>query len=526
MQRRLDTAFRARAALLTLVGFLASSVALAQSPTASSPAITRNPSQSPKSALPNATSAYIVVDLTAEPNDFDVTQIASFPAAMVSATPVKESCAGTLPTGIANLAFLASCADSDTTSIENRVAAATNIRHAAQDAARDGTTRFITSKGEIVRVVVIGQVQAFSSKDAKVPLLVRGQKPRVIFKEKSLETQFLTDLRSLAKVTSGILGAAETGAPGLPDPATATAANVPWAFVSSHGLREKRATVSVSVEAGQATGILAKPPKIDDKDVAGFLERWDAAQVPQVNCVGALASPRVTPLTILSCRAKESPNIEERVSAIDGLGTLGDSRATAALAELSQHAEPRVRAAALTALSKLKPGAPIPAAVAAGEGAEDAPAKPSVDLSTGPREHWFLSADVPVTKAEALMFDEDTGQVTLGTEPSTFYIGLNFLAGDIKDPKRTFLGNLVVKGLLKASNRPLDSVGIGVGLRGQYLSKIGLNLDVLTPFIAVTFTQEDLEENGEVTRRARRNSELRFGVSLNLDQAAKWFGGK
>jgi len=80
--------------------------------------------------------------------------------------------------------------------------------------------------------------------------------------------------------------------------------------------------------------------------------------------------------------------------------------------------------------------------------------------------------------------------------------------------------------MVKASTHPLDSVGAGIGLRGQYFTKWGLNLDALTPFIAWTMTKEDAEVNGVVTRRAGHNQEFRYGVSLNLDQAIKWVGGK
>ena len=39
-------------------------------------------------------------------------------------------------------------------------------------------------------------------------------------------------------------------------------------------------------------------------------------------------------------------------------------------------------------------------------------------------------------------------------------------------------------------------------------------------------TKEDAEVDGVVTRRVGHNQEFRFGVSLNLDQAIKWVGGK
>jgi hypothetical protein len=563
MQRRFDSAFRARIALVTLVACLASTAVMAQSRPAPAPAPVATEKEAPPAKPANLKPAvgYIIVDLTADPKDPDATQVMTFDGATAGegtkvacetiAPPPKEADARVR--AVSEIAGLVECAASDTTPIKNRILAAERIRAAAQAAAKQGTTRFITTKGEIVRVVVIDKAQGLyeitkEKKDGKEVEtetfhLVRGKKPSVGFKENARQTQISTDIKSLVQVAAGILGADEPGLetvpapPTKPDPTKTKAKDVSWAFVSSHGLGESRATVSVSVEAGQATTLLARRHEKDggllpietDEEAAVFVDRWEAAQVAEVKCVDVLSSPRATPLLILTCRAKEPTTPPERITAIEGLGTLGDAKATSTLRDYANGTDAGVRNAALIALSKLKTAAGAPAAAAVpakAEAADEAAPKPSVDVITGPREHWFLSADVPITAAEALTFDKDTGQVTLGDEPSTFYLGVNFLVGDLKDPKRSFIGNVVVKGLLKASNRPLDSYGFALGLRGQYLSKLGLNLDALTPLVAMTFTQEDVEENGVVTRRARRNSELRFGVSLNLDQAVKWVGGK
>lgn len=144
------------------------------------------------------------------------------------------------------------------------------------------------------------------------------------------------------------------------------------------------------------------------------------------------------------------------------------------------------------------------------------------EIITGPREHWFLSADVPVTKAEQLKLNSTTGELELANEPSAFYIGLNFLLGDLLATKQSLADVLALKLLVKASSHPLDSIGIGVALRGRHLKKYGLNFDLISPFVGVTFTLQDVESADGVRPDGGRNSELRFGVALNLDQALSW----
>jgi hypothetical protein len=480
-----------------------------------------------------AVTAYVIVDLTIDPKDPDATQIVSFRSHTVTST-TAVTCTSVVPPDpsgpkpvyeITQLAGLVDCAADTAVSAGNRAAAAAHIRLVAQAGSDLGTPRFISRKGEVVRVVVIDRAEGFFAKGAAVPFMVRGRKPTVTFNEQARETQFMTDLRALIQIAASL--AAETG-PDLPAPAEVTTKPVTWAFVSNHALRLTRATVTVTAEAGKQTSLLAKPSSVTDDQAALFIDEWEALQTPRTKCENGLpanARARAMSFFVLLCRAETGSVLEDQVSAIEGLGTLGDARAIPVLVGLTGNTfDVRVRTAALTALSKLK--TPTAAAAAAPAKADEQPAKPTAQLITGPVEHWFLSADVPLNDVKALTFDKDTNQVSLGDEPSTFYIGINFLFGDLKDPRRSLVGNLVVKGMIKASNRPLDSFGAAIGLRGQYLSKWGLNLDALTPFVAVTATQEDVEEDGVIIRRARRNQEVRIGVSLNLDQAVKWVGGK
>jgi hypothetical protein len=172
--------------------------------------------------------------------------------------------------------------------------------------------------------------------------------------------------------------------------------------------------------------------------------------------------------------------------------------------------------------------APVTRAAGPGEAlAPDQKQSSKVALVTGPREHWFLSADVPLTGASQLKLDAQTGLLELASEPSTFYVGVNFLLGDLLAARQSIADVLAVKLLVKASKNPLDSLGVALALRGRYLRKYGLDFDLVSPFVGYTFTLEDeVSPSGEVVTNGGRNAELRFGASLNLDKALGWIKGK
>jgi hypothetical protein len=486
---------------------------------------------------------YVVVDLTANPKDTSTVQIVSFPHKTVTSSNTTIDCAkiqapvatapaagGVAPPGyvLGDLARLVACAADGRQAIDRRAAAASHVKGVAQAFAKSGTPRLITDAGEVLNVVVIDRAQAFSLEGAAQPFAVRGRKPKVTFEEKARETQLASDLRSLVRVAAGI-GGAEAGAADFDISKIVAPQPVDWAHVFPQTLLLRRATVTVTAEPGKADSILQAKGGLSVEAAAQVIERWEAAQVQDVACTSTglpdETKVRSTPLAVLTCRARSTADAQLRVSAVEALGTLGDPRAASLLTKVSSEAaqsgDLRLGTAALTSLSRLRVAPAAPAAAPADESV-----KPKAELRTGPAEHWFLSADVPLNTVQALTFDDDTGQVTLGDEPSAFYVGVNFLLGDIKETRRPFLGNVVLKVMLKASRNPLDSVGLAVGLRGQFLTKWGLDLDALTPFVAWTWSEEDVAADGVVQRRARRNSEFRYGLSLNLDQAVKWFGGK
>lgn len=147
----------------------------------------------------------------------------------------------------------------------------------------------------------------------------------------------------------------------------------------------------------------------------------------------------------------------------------------------------------------------------------------SIEIITGPAEHWFLSADIAINDVEQLKFDTDTGMLSERGEPSPVYLGINYQLGDIHTKGKLFWKNFVLKGMIEASSTPSESLGAAIGYRGFTRKKHGLDLTTFSPWIGYTFTKEDeMDSMGGFTRNTARNSEFRWGISVNLDKLFGW----
>ncbi len=147
------------------------------------------------------------------------------------------------------------------------------------------------------------------------------------------------------------------------------------------------------------------------------------------------------------------------------------------------------------------------------------------EVITGPREGWSMSVALPLNSASQLKFDETTEDIVPKDEPDTFYVSLDYTFGDFYLPTKRLPDAVVLKLMLKADREPLDSLGFGVALKPGFFDRgAALHiLDRVSPFVAWTFSREDrAKDDGSVEVDARRNSEVRFGVSYDLGQALKW----
>jgi hypothetical protein len=162
---------------------------------------------------------------------------------------------------------------------------------------------------------------------------------------------------------------------------------------------------------------------------------------------------------------------------------------------------------------------------AAGDKEGDADESVEAQIVTGPAEHWFLSVDVPLNDAKQAKFNSETRSLDIKDSPTEFLIAANYQVGDLFT-NGSWLRGLVVKGLLTPSRNPTDQYGVGLGLRGEFLGTRGLDLSLVSPFVAWVVSREDAVESGQPRKDAKKKNQFRFGLSFNLDRALGWLGTK
>jgi hypothetical protein len=141
-----------------------------------------------------------------------------------------------------------------------------------------------------------------------------------------------------------------------------------------------------------------------------------------------------------------------------------------------------------------------------------------VEVITGPREHWFLTADLPVAKLSNVKFVQDKGTVEPRETPKNLYLGLNWMIGDILAEKQNLLKNFFLKAMLKMSKAPLDGYGIGIGYRFPKVRLLGIDISSFSMFASLIWTKEEIEDKTEKLKKRQ----FLFGISYNLDKALGW----
>ncbi len=176
-----------------------------------------------------------------------------------------------------------------------------------------------------------------------------------------------------------------------------------------------------------------------------------------------------------------------------------------------------------------KKAAPAGGGEVLGGAAPAAAAKPAEDgksvdvtLTTGPKEHLFLAADLPVRRINELKFDSATSSLAPATTPTQFYISGNYAFGDLlgSPEHRGFLDNLALKVMVKGSKTPAESFGVGLSLRGSYV----INLDTVSPFVGYIWTRSDPAAPAGTAGEGLTRT-MQFGASFNLTQALAWLKG-
>lgn len=132
-------------------------------------------------------------------------------------------------------------------------------------------------------------------------------------------------------------------------------------------------------------------------------------------------------------------------------------------------------------------------------------------LTAGPREHMYLSADVPVTNIKQLTYDSSTSSIVEKDVPASFYLGINWQVGDVFTDysEADFLNNFSVKFLLKASNKPSESIGVG----------LGYSFNAIDIFAARIRTKDDASVGGASLGHTDATV---VGVSFNITKGLEW----
>ena len=152
-----------------------------------------------------------------------------------------------------------------------------------------------------------------------------------------------------------------------------------------------------------------------------------------------------------------------------------------------------------------------------------------VTITTGPKEHLYIAADVRLVKAAQLTYDSGTKSFQEKDVPSAFYLSINYMLGDFYATEQLhgLIDNLVFKALFNASAKPYESMGVGIGFRFPELSGLGQTLNQLSPFGGVVWNLDDKVINGTVKTRSNYGSpKIIGGFSYNLDNLYNWLKPK
>jgi len=146
----------------------------------------------------------------------------------------------------------------------------------------------------------------------------------------------------------------------------------------------------------------------------------------------------------------------------------------------------------------------------------------SVTLITGDTEHWFASIDVPLSSADELKYDSATSQLVEKEVPSSYYIGFNYMIGDVLSDDLSWTDKLTGKIMLKASSRPLESVGLGLGYRLNELKFGSKKLGSTMFFVGSFWDKEDKLDGAVVKEDEKYSQNWRIGISFGLDKLSEW----
>lgn len=139
-------------------------------------------------------------------------------------------------------------------------------------------------------------------------------------------------------------------------------------------------------------------------------------------------------------------------------------------------------------------------------------------ILTGAIEHFRLSANLPVNSVKELEYDEESGIPKLKETPREFLAGIDWFYGDVlrDDYPLADARRLGVKGLVRFSKTPLDSLGAVVAYRYKGISIIA----------GPIWTKQDVKtgtgEDGKDIFERKYKQAWRVGLGFDLATALSW----
>jgi hypothetical protein len=332
--------------------------------------------------------------------------------------------------------------------------------------ANDSTDRWVSAEGNSVKIYI------FHPKGPQVKLSIA---------EKDRDTQFATDLQTLLKLATTIIKQVWAAPATPPEPEVSAYA---------YTLTKVRSSLSITAslaEKAQLAIVKADKKREDSKASRSSTTASEGQEQPEGQAEPAEKDPL----------------------AIDFQATIQASADQAQAQEQSSVAAPVVKAK------------DQPAAVDKDE------RQVKTVIITGPREHWFLSADLGINKVTQLKYDSTSKSLENKDKPSKFLVGVNYALGDILTHRWTagdwWQGITLKLLLVEASSQPLDSLAFGLGYRLPPIKILGLSLDNFSPFIAYSRVLNDQAlPNGAVNEGGSHEWKWIFGISFNLDKALDW----
>jgi hypothetical protein len=172
-----------------------------------------------------------------------------------------------------------------------------------------------------------------------------------------------------------------------------------------------------------------------------------------------------------------------------------------------------------------RPSAPAPVAlispVAAPAGAAAPAAAAAVltspEVTLGPGERWFFSADFSIAATKNLGLGKTPVADEKTLKSKDFFVALNFAFGDLlpdrnaRLQRRGFARELLMKLQVTPSREPWESWAVGLGVRGYRLKTILWNMDVVHPY----FTVGRQRVEGQTDAEAQAKWRAVFGLGFD-----------